>query len=1015
MQSFLLDKVFEQYVVSYQSDKHFVFVLPSKRSVYYSRQILKQKYRQYKRIGLFPSLYTIDQFFETTTGLTILSKAYLLYHLYLTYQTIFKEKADPYAQFIKWADVLLSDFNDILTYHPDNTEVQKNIFIHLREIKDIEHWSLKIENKLSENQERYLELMAKFYEIFKHFNASLLSQHYAYTGLNYEMAVKQIKSNSNTFIQSTDKFIFIGLNAITPAEEIVLKYLQQNEKAEFYWDYDPFYVYENEHYEAGNFIRKNIKNFGIQKINEVASSCFNKEKDICIAAATNDVEQALFIKQTLEELLEKDPELHHTAVILNKPENLNLILSAIPQGVEYNVSMEYPLGFTSAYQFLMELLKIFIQQSKRTDKSKVIYHQNFTNLLLNPFFKAYLWDTQQIKTEAAHALIQEVHRRNITYIAIENNNIWNEQNYKNKEVKKCADRINSLFVQLFTHKDIKIILQEIRSFYEKYLETLMTKDEKDLYHINVTQSISAHLNQIEKMVKQDNQKVFREISDVYALIQYVLAHESVSFKGEPFKGLQIIGLLESRLLDFNNILIPFMNEGTFPPDHKTISFLPYDLRKYYKLPLYSDQDAVFAYSFYRNLQAPQKIYLSYTQSTDAKDKGLKNNKGELSRYIQQIRYELAQKPNVHLQDKVITISQNNIKKRSIEVQKSDDIIKKLKALIYSPSSITTYLECSLKFYFRYLLKLKEPDKTIEEITADREGNIFHMLLQKLYSEESIKDANGIILSDKLKDYLQSGFIENTIKEEIEKLNLDHKGKVLITEKVLEEEVQKFLKKELKFVENNRVKILHIEQSHKEEETDDEICKEYISLQIDEKTTISLYGIPDRIDYVLNQNMICIVDYKSSFDTDKDQMNFNQMQMAISPFAIDLSTRLENLNIYKQLQLLIYIYYAVKKELIPYKDIPITACILPLRVKTKKENKKNENDTEPTHSFYVLSNEDVKKEFCIENLNEIESILQTIFEHLILNKEQTFRQTSDEYKCRFCFFNDICKKSTESFY
>ncbi|GIV26829.1 MAG: hypothetical protein KatS3mg027_0643 [Bacteroidia bacterium] len=979
MKSLLLDKIFDHYLENPDEflNQRNVFVLPSRRSIVYSKHYLKNLLKQKNKSSFFPELLTINDWLEHLTGLIVLPKTQLIYQLYISYKKNFSENPDPFSSFLKWGQMLLNDFNDLLITHPNNPEIQKQIYTNLTNIKEIEHWSLNRE-PLSANQRRYLDLMGTFYNIFQDFNASILQQGYAYSGLLYEEAVKRIQSRpiqDIPFLNSVHQFIFVGLNAITPAEKIILDTLKKENKARFYWDYDNYYVFENKNHEAGEFIRKNFTEFGIEEINKQSESYFDKPKNIEIVAGTNDIEEALYIKKVLEESIRENPSLDNTAILLNKPEALNLVLSAIPDEVEYNISMEYPISYTPAFQFLNQLLKILTDQEIKN--KKIIYHRYFTGLLQNPFFKSYLWNKHQIKEYSINTIIQNVHQKNKIYIALEQDIIFNDSDYNN-DTQTTALQIQKTLESLLTITNFN--LSPIIQFLESYLYFLQEKKIKDVITINTLQSICQHLNTIHQIILNDKENVFESIKDVQVFIHQSLSRESLAFKGEPLKGLQILGMLESRLLDFENLIIPFMNEGVFPPNHQKHSFFPFDLRNHYKLPTHYNDDAIFSYTFYRNLHSPSKIFLSYNHSDNDDNIGLYLIKGEQSRYIQQIIYELSLKKDcIKINQKTIVNSPPNLQYTK-EITIPKDNIKTLLDLVYSPTSITNYLDCSLRFYFSYILKLKEVEEATEEIQANIEGNIFHQVMQDIFSNKEYYNDEGYLDAKKIEKIIHNPIlIANIIKTEIDQLHLEHKGKILIQEELLKEEILEFLKKEQTFIKNNLVKIIYTE---KEKNTNNKtIC----SLFLPDGNSIKIYGIPDRID-LINNGYFRVVDYKTSY---KKSDNLE--------FITDIHQKGQNENINKQIQLQIYVWYALNTGLIPSNEIPVTAAILPLR-----DRSSNKTD----YQKYITQSNEVKK---FTDAKEITQLLQYIFTEHILNTEKPFQQTEDTRHCAYCSFNYICKR------
>lgn len=979
MRSKVLDAVLKNYINEYKEGKRIVFVLPSRRSVFYAKHSLRSIYQNNHITHLFPEIITINEFIENICQLIVLSNIDLIYYLYQSYKKNFKEDASPYHTFIKWSNTLLNDFNDIVISYPHDEKIQKAIFTNLKEIKEIEYWSLKQE-PLSENQEKYLGLMEKFYLIFDDFNTTLLGKGWAYPALSYESAIKNIEKNN--YLNSVEQFVFAGFNALTSAEKIIFNYLKKNKKAEFYWDYDTYYT-ENRLHEAGYFLRENLKEFG----NELKhTSYFDQSKNIYLVSSTNEAEEALYIKKTLIELQKQNPDLQNTAIILNKAENLNLIRSAIPENVHYNISMEYPLYLTSAYQFFAQMMRIAVQLSN-TSSYQQIYHKLFINLILNPFFKLFAYKQFNLKESALLRMVQTIKKQNIIYIDIQNSKVFNlieEQNVRESFLN---------FLNVFTADSSSDFISQINQLLHDYLYNLTNSEVKDMFTINVLQSICEQLNRIEEILKKDNDSTFVDIKDVYALVQQIVSKEAVAFKGEPLSGLQIIGLLESRLLDFETIIIPFMNEGIFPPDHKKVSFLPYDVRMHYKLVTHHHEDAIFSYLFYRNLHAPSDIYLSYNHSSKKEEKGLRQSAGEYSRYIQQILFELSEKKNINIQNLSICIQNKSMDTLPvIEIEKDNAIIQKLKDITYSPTNVITYLDCSLKFYFRYILSLKKTDETSEKLEADMIGKIFHQVMSQLYSDKRYLDKNNYLSANALKSLIDenSNVIIEMIKNCIHEYNLEHKGEVLINEVILSRKIKRFIEKEIKFIEKNKIKIIKVEQQN------ETIFDNDIRLNIDDTDFVKISGIPDRID-LMNDKIYRVVDYKSSFSK-YDNMKFNELKLYMEGEYDNIGKK----NFNKQLQLLIYIFYAKEKSILQ-KNTNITGLILPLNIKNYDKNFNNYDINQ-----YIL-NEDEIEIFNAKNLNEINNLLIKIFKDYILNSHLPFSQTTNTNICMFCDFIDICKR------
>lgn len=975
MKSYVLDNILSEFIDNKEiQHQKVLFVLPSKRSAYYAKEKLKTLVKEKNLTLASPDFLTPNELAEKITQLIVLNSVDLIYYLYLSYQKKY-QPADDYALFSKWAPMLLNDFNDVVTFLPNEPEKQKNIFTNLKDIKEIEHWSLN-EKKLSEHQQRYLDLMGKFYEIFMDFNNTLLDNGFAYSGLNYQKAIEILSENdaikNHLYLKNIQQINFVGLYAITPAEKIIYQALKKNGiNTEFYWDADIYYL--EQHHEVYDLFNKNFEDFrGKERIPQVSK--FDESKKIHIITTSSEVEEAMTLKKFLNELRRENNELNNTAIILNKPENLELVLSAIPEGAEYNVTMEYPLSRTNAFHFLLQAMKIFvsIQDNK-------IYYKPLVAILLNPFFKNYCKVVHDVPNYLLHKILNNIQNQNKIFIQVNNDNIFNN-NFYTEEEQTSIEKIKNIF-NVFSHSNNKDFIYALKNIFEEYIQKMLSEKIHDYININIAQSILEQLNRVYNVLTEDENKVFKTKKDVYVLVNQIISRESVSFKGEPMKGLQILGALESRLLDFENIFIPFMNEGVFPPDNRKISFFPYDLRGYFGLPLHYYDDAIFSYLFYRNLQHSKNIYLSYNASI-TENKKLRGISGEESRYIQQVKYELVpSKQNIQLFTYNIQYQPLQLRNNEIKINKTEEVINQLMDFTFSPSSISTYLDCSLKFYFRYILGLKPIGDVSEELEANIEGIILHDVMRQLFSHQNVLDENKFLKVNELEKLMKSNLIDTIVTKHIKEINFELKGKTLIQKELLVEDIKTLIKKEIEYIRENNLQLMIVHTEEEKKEGTDGVKLEVGNY------LLNISGFPDRIDYDWNKKTFRIIDYKSSL-SNSDILDYNKVGDESLLRFKNKSTK----SINKQLQLLIYIYYATIKGMFNDNIPEYKGIIVPLKNKSKENKSIYQEIQNWTNDF--------------DNLTEK---LQGIFNNYILNKKEPFQQTPNENLCAYCDFNYICKR------
>ncbi len=964
-----LESILNKYDFNLQN---ITIVLPSKRSIVFSKHYLKQIFKDKKKTSFFPQLCTPDYIVQNISGISPLQKVDLIYKLYQSYVRVSKNKEEvhPYHVFVKWAPTLLNDFNDVLISHPTDTEKQKLFFTNLKDIKEIEQWSLN-NKELSENQERYLNLMQSFYDIFINLNSTLIKQQNGYTGLILNEAIHRLKSQKEiSFIQATDTFIFIGLNAVNPAENIIYKYLKQINKAEFYLDYDSFYTTETEH-EAGYFINETLHAFSINR--DTKESFFKSEKAIHICSVESNIDQALYIRSILEQLRKDNPNLENTAIVVPDSSLLWPLMSAIPEDIEYNVSMEYPIAHTPVYQFIQNYIFTCMMLEK---KANLIYHTQLSQILMNPFFKNYLYYTYDIPVNTINKFLNEVQRKNKIYISIIKDNLFEAQEFE--KIKEALQ----IFIEANISSNI-VIIQTIINVLEKYISKLFS-NQKNNIQITMAQSILQHLYRIKDILAQDQSRVFQSIKDLYTIVSQIVGKESIAFSGEPLKGLQILGVLETRLLDFETIIWTSMNEKIMPANSFKHSFIPYDLRKHFNLPTYEHYDAIAAYYFYRSIQRAKQIYLTYSSATSSE------SIGEESRFIKQIKFELADKPNIHTYFYTI---QNNIKintSSTISIKKDEKIINQLYNLTYTPTSFTTYINCPLKFYFQYILNIKEKEELSEDLESNTKGVIFHSIMQKIYSVIRGK----IIDPQALEQIIQSNIIETLIELELAVKNFELKGTVLIQKEILLKEINKFLKAELKLVQQNQISILSLEEQ-----------SEIFTIPTSERD-IQFKGIPDRIDFVWETGVLRVIDYKSSFSAqDNLQLDFSTLFNA---------TDREKSNT-KLIQLLIYILsvFANKRRWTIYNQthkqviVPeqVTGYIAALTVKQSENNNRY---------FQITNTGGGIQLFDEPTINTLINAISLYLTNEILNPDKEFKQTENINLCKYCTYNYFCQRNVPQY-
>lgn len=778
------------------------FILPSKRAGGFLKNGLKARV---KATCFAPQVWSIEEFITEVSKLETLDNINTLFAFYGIYKTHTpKEEREDFDTFYGWAQTLIYDFNEIDRYLIDTDK----FFNYLSDIKNLEHWSM--DGQQTELIKKYLEFWKTLPQLHLTFKKSLLKERKAYQGLVYRKASENI---THYLDSSTKQFIFIGFNALNNAEQHLLQTVLEQNRGQVYWDIDAQFFNDPQHH-AGLFMRHYHKNWPCYSghstsFNWVGNHYNNAKKIECIGVPKN-IGQAKYVA----EILEKE-ELNNTALVLSDEGLLSPIVNSLPPKVDQlNITMGLSLGQTPLAALFELLFKI------QQDTKPVLYHKYVLDVLNHPAIN------NALGKEAAN-LQQTIIEKNRVFIALA------------QLTKTTTPKTTEIITCCFSKQGKNS---------EKFLEHLITLTEllrpKSLDNHHLEAEYLYHFNRVFKTLKNllDRYRPATNIKALRRLYNDILQTESIDLNGSPYEGLQIMGMLETRVLDFDTVIITSVNEGLLPGGKSSNSFIPYDLKKEYGLPTYREKDAVYTYHFYRLLQRAKKVYLLY--NTDFS--GL--NAGEKSRFITQLEVE---KTTTHqLEQKLINPQSGATEDTLQEIPKTPAVLVKLKKLAaygFSPSALTTYIRNPLDFYKRYVLSIKEKDDVEEVVAANTLGTVVHNTLETFYkpfinktiSAEDIKSMYNHIDSE-VRHQFATTYKEAPINE----------GKNLIIFEIAKRYIKNYLRTELKLVENNTLEILQIEDGSLRRE-----------LKIDALDfPVYLRGKVDRIDRLNDE--VRIVDYKT---------------------------------------------------------------------------------------------------------------------------------------------------------
>lgn len=819
MQSFISETL-DDILQTTKSFQNVVFVLPSQRAKVFVKQTFKDKIS----VGFLPEMLNIEQFIQQVSGVQKADNIQLLFHFYTIYKSV-EKKPDSFDTFSSWALTVLQDFNEI-DQHLINA---KDIFIYLRDIERLRKWSVKgtfQETELIKDHYSFLEKLSTYYSAFYQF---LIDKNIGYQGLMYREAFKKIDSFLN---KNEEKFFFfIGFNALNKAEELLFQKVLENGNSEIYWDIDETFFKSN--HQAGKFIRKyknEWKYFENNKLKSLGNSFLTPKKIQVIGAAKNNTQ----IKY-IGEILEENSNFKNTALVLADETLLPITLNSLPKNIEaINITMGYPLKDIPTTNLLFSIFQLFLSQEKLQKKT------------VNEFY--YKDVIRFFKHQSIYGLISSVDSFT-SEIAKENQTFINE-NRLSKFLENQIPEVENVVLNVFKP------LEGVTNFIDRILDLInLLKEEVDALEKEYLFRFYTVFTQLKTL--QNEFEYFTDLKILSQFFKQLISSESLSFQGEPLKGLQLMGMLETRVLDFENIILASANEGILPASSQQNSFIPFDVKIEFGLPTYREKDAIFSYHFFRLLQRAKNIFILYNTEHDV------FGSGEKSRFVTQLemmRTDIVQKT---VSPKVVA---QKVKLK--EIAKNDLVFDRLRELAkngFSPSSLTNYLYNPVAFYKQKILRIKEFDDVEETVAYNTLGTVVHETLDELYKPLIGK---FVTVNDILK-------MENVTKDLVVKHFRIHfkngditTGKNRLIFEVANRFVVNFLAQEKKLLkdENNQLKIIATEEN-----LSAEIEIEGIDFPV------KIHGNVDRVDELNGE--IRIIDYKSGMvkSSELKVLNFEQLR------------------------------------------------------------------------------------------------------------------------------------------
>lgn len=940
-------------------------VFPNKRASLFFNEYLAM---QSDRPIWSPAYVSISELFRQLSPWKSGDPIRLVCELY----KVFREETrseETLDDFYFWGELLISDFDDV----DKNLVDADRLFSNLQDLKNImddydfldseqeeairqffQNFSIERRTQL---KEKFISLWDKLGDIYHHYRRNLEELGIAYEGMMYRYVMEELQSDKLKY----EHYVFVGFNVLNKVETKFFERLREAGKALFYWDYDVFYTRlprENTPpytHEAGEFILRNLKLFP-NELPEAVFDTLRKPKNVRFISAPTENAQARYLPEWIRSVTKRDlqetpvKEKENAVVLCNEALLLPVLHSIPPEVKNVNITMGFPLAQTPVYSFVSALIELQTTGYRR--------------------------DTGRYQYEAVQSVLKHPYTRQLSTSA---ESLEKQLTRDNRFFPLPSELKQDIFLeQIFTPKTgisalcqyLTEMLREVAVLYRQEQET------DDIFNQLYRESLFKSYTLINRLLNLiDNGELNIQIDTLRRLLCRLLATSNIPFHGEPAIGMQVMGVLETRNLDFRNLIMLSLNEGQLPKAGGDSSFIPYNLRKAFGMTTIEHKNALYAYYFYRLIQRAENVTLLYNTASE----GL--NRGEMSRFMLQF---LVESPH-SISREYLEARQSPQSGREIRVEKTPEIITRMyerydvnrhPKSLFSPSALNTYLDCRLKFYYRYVAGLKAPDEVSAEIDSALFGTIFHRAAELVYKDLT---ANGKeIRKDDLEQVLRNdiklqNYVDTAFKEEFFHVALTEKpefnGTQLINAKVITSYLRQLLRNDLQyapfFMEGMEKKVTEI-----------------IEIETPQgKLALNIGGTIDRIDS--KDDTLRIVDYKTG-GSPKTPENIKQLftpadgrpNYIFQTFLYaSIMCRKQSLKVAPSL---LYIHRAASETYSPV-----------IEMGEARQPKMPVNN----FAFYE---------------DEFRERLQTLLQE-IYNPEEAFTQTEDTKKCEFCDFRELCRR------
>ncbi len=957
-----------------------------------------------------PCYKTLSEMYEELSDLESADHLLLVYHLYAAYceagrmEGVLPEGssesfvAQPLDQFFSWGEVMLNDFDDI----DKNLSHAKDIFCNLKELDDLTTFDYLSEDQQkaieryfgsfekdskSKLKEKFLSIWNLLYPIYRRFKERLSASGIGYDGMICRDVTEHCLHGEKF---SSEKYIFVGFNVLTATDHRLMMYLKSEGKALFYWDFDTSYINTDKKFEAGRFIVRNLSDFG----NAFSSddSCYSNMqslKDITYISSPSNNSQMRFAREWLKKNVPSDSHLNETAVVLCHDSLLQGMLHSIPDvpagapPYNINVTMGFPICDTAVYSFIMSVLNLQVFGERGN-----LYwsHSYVTKVLRHPYCVKMSNGLSLAKAESVRKNNQLFIRKDFFDDDELLSTVFSRHTNPRGLVHYLSDLLRRLGSSLFKSKES----ESDTSDFDVYL------NQESVYTaFSITQRLESLFEMVSvspefECIRSEEMGMERLVR----LLSEIMRRTSIPFHGEPAEGIQILSLLDTRNIDFKQVIILGANDDNLPQNIHQSSFIPYTLREAHGMTTMEARSSLQAYSFYRLLQRAEKVVILYNSSTDGM------SSGDMSRYMTQLLVEQDEvfNPSTRIKFESLESHVSSRGLKRLQVSKTPQVIEILKKKYhillkdgviindpndrkyFSPSAINTYINCPLQFYFKYVAGLKAEDEMSDEVGNDLFGTIFHDSMERLYKPhigEILSQSTLLRLSNDqslIRSTVESSFRRhffNQPEDSTEPLHFN--GEQLLNFEVLVKYVQKQLRYDCTLCP---LRIEGIEDKSHEMLIDD-VCG----------LTLRLGGIIDRIDTIHigdpSRERHRIVDYKTSSSSQKSKTSGELFMSDTSKRAYHIFQTFYYADIYTE-----------------HSERKVSPALMYIKAASMPDEKAKEDESIVKLNGRAVTDfaSDVKSEFH----DQLMVLLNEIF-----SPDLPFIQTTNEHQCGYCDFKDIC--------